>query len=131
MAELLQGKAESVQKGEIVMLLEEAFEPLTIVNKSVVDDGYGGVTTIWTNGATIYGALVLDDSSSATIAEALGAVQTYTLTVHKDTELDFHSVIKRADGRTFRIENNGDDKKTPMSAGLDMRQYRCKEWQTN
>ena len=34
-------------------LLEDNFEKFTVVNKSIVDDGYGGVTTTWTDGAVI------------------------------------------------------------------------------
>ena len=110
-------------------LLEEAFDNLTIVNKSVVDDGYGGVTTEWTDGATIQGALVHDNSTQAKIAEKMGVTELYTLTVRRDIVLDYHSVVKRADGTIFRITSDSDDEKTPMSAGLDMRQYSCERWQ--
>ena len=44
-------------------LLEEAYEDFTILNKAVVDDGYGGVTTNWTDGAKIKGAIVCESSA--------------------------------------------------------------------
>lgn len=110
-------------------LLEEAMEAFTIINKAVVDDGYGGVITQWIEGATINGALVHNTSAVQQIAQELGSTSAYTLTVRKDLDLDFHTVLKRqADGKTFRLLSNSDDKKTPRSAGLNMRQYSVEEF---
>ncbi len=36
-------------------LLDSSYENFTVLNKIVTDDGYGGVTTVWTTGATIKG----------------------------------------------------------------------------
>lgn len=113
-------------------LLENAYEDFTILNKSVVDDGYGGVITVWTDGAKIKGAMVFDNSAQMKIAMAAGYMSAYTLTVKKDIELDFHTVIRRdSDGVVFRLTSNSDDKKTPESAGLNMRQYSAEEWKLN
>ena len=110
-------------------LLENAYETFTILNKSIVDDGYGGVTTEWTDGATIQGAMVFDNSAQMKTAMAAGYTSAYTLTVKKHIELDFHTVIRReSDGVIFRLTSNSDDKKTPESAGLNMRQYSAEEW---
>lgn len=110
-------------------LLEEAYEPFTVINKAVVDDGYGGVTTEWQDGATIQGAIVLDTSAQMRTAQVLGSTAAYTLTVHKDVELDYHTVLRRAsDSKVFRLTSNTDDKKTPASAGLNMRQYVAEEF---
>lgn len=110
-------------------LLEKAYEDFTVINKSVVDDGYGGVVTTWTDGAKIRGAIVLDSSAEIKIAQAAGYRSVYTLTVHKDVELDMHTVIRReSNGVIFRLTNNSDDKKTPDSASLNMRQYSAEEW---
>ena len=110
-------------------LLSEFFEDFVIVNKVIVDDGYGGVDTTWTDGAHIKGALVLDSSMQARMAEAQGVKDLYTLTVRKSTELDFHTVIRRvSDNKIFRLTTDSDDKKTPNSASLDMRQYSVEEW---
>lgn len=111
-------------------LLTEAYEALTVLNKAVVDDGYGGVTTVYTDGATIQGALVLDSSGTAKIAEALNSHASYTLTVEKDINLDFHTVLRReADGTYIRLTSGSDDKKTPESATLNMRQYSAERWE--
>lgn len=105
-------------------LLEEAFENFTLLNKTVVDDGYGGLSTKWTDGPTISGAMVYNSSNEARIAQALGSTASYTLTVKKDILLDYHDVLRRSsDGQLFRITNNADDYHTPASASLNMRQY--------
>ena len=110
-------------------LLENAYEDFTILNKSIIDDGYGGVTTEWTDGATIKGVMVFDNSTQMKVAQAAGVTAAYTLTVHKNIELDYHTVMRReSDGKLFRLLSNSDDKKTPEGAGLDMRQYSVEEW---
>ena len=110
-------------------LLEDNFEDFTIINKAIVDDGYGGTTVTWSDGAKIKGAIVMNSSLAVQVAQILGSTGQYTLTVRKDTELDFYTVLRReSDGKIFRIKANSDDKKTPKGAGLDMRQYDAEEW---
>lgn len=110
-------------------LLEEAFEDFTIINKAIVDDGYGGTETVWAPGATIKAAAVLDTSPQMKIAQVMGVTSNYTITVKKDVELDYHTVLRRgSDNKIFRLTSNSDDKKTPQSAGLNMRQYSAEEW---
>ena len=110
-------------------LLDEAMEAFKIIHKSVIDDGYGGVITTWTPGATISGAMVHNTSATHQVAQQLGSTSMYTLTVRKDLELDFHTVLRReSDQQIFRLTSNSDDKKTPASAGLNMRQYTAEEF---
>ena len=110
-------------------LLEEAYEDFTIINKAIVDDGYGGTTTAWTDGAKIKGAIIFDGSTQMKIAQAMGVTGTYTLTVKKNIELDYHTILRRErDKKIFRLTSNSDDKKTPESAALNMRQYSAEEW---
>ncbi len=110
-------------------LLDEAFEKFTIINKSQQPDGYGGIITVWTDGATFDGAMVLNSGNEVKIAQAMGVTSVYTLTVRKATELDYHTVIRReSDKKIFRLTSDTDDKKTPKSATLDMRQYSAEEF---
>lgn len=110
-------------------LLDEAMEAFTIINKVVVDDGYGGTMTTWVPGATIQAAIVHNTSVQQQIAQQMGSTSAYTLTVRKDIELDYHTVLKReSDDSIFRLTSNSDDKKTPESASLNMRQYTAEEW---
>lgn len=113
-------------------LIDEAFEKFTVINKAIVDDGYGGQDIIWTDGATFNGAIVFNGSTQMKIAQAMGVNSTYTLTVRKNIDLDFHTVVRRdSDRKIFRLTSNSDDKKTPDSAGLDMKQYSAEEWLLN
>ena len=110
-------------------LLENAYEDFTILNKTIVDDGYGGTTTAWTDGITIKGAIVFDNSTQMKIAQAMGVTSSYTLTVKKNVVLDYHTVIRReSDKKIFRLTSDSDDKNTPEEAALNMRQYSAEEW---
>lgn len=110
-------------------LLEESMEPFTVINKTIVSDGYGGITTTYVEGAEIKGAIPYDDSTQVKIAEALGVKATYTLTVKKNIELDYHTILRRErDKKYFRLTSGTGDKQTPASAGLNMRQYSAEEF---
>lgn len=110
-------------------LLDEAMEQYVIVNKITSNDGYGGVETQWIDGAVIDAAVVLDASMQSKIGQKLGVTAIYTVTTKKNINLQFHDVLRRiSDGKIFRITTDGDDKKTPNSASLNMRQVSAEEW---
>ena len=110
-------------------LLSAAMEECIILNKSTVDDGYGGYVTVWTEGAHFNAAIVLNSSMEARIAEQQGVTALYTITTSKALNLQYHDVLKRvSDGKIFRVTSDGDDSKTPPSATLDMRQVSAEEW---
>lgn len=110
-------------------LLEENMELFTMLDKQTVSDGYGGYIRRWVPGASFSAAVVKDDSMQTQIAMAQGVTAIYTVTTTKSINLEFHDVIRRiSDGMIFRVTTNGTDKKTPPSAGLNMRQVRAEEW---
>ena len=110
-------------------LLENAYESFTVINKNTVDDGYGGTTTVWTDGVTINGALVYNGSAQMKVAQAMGVTAVYTFIVKKTINLDYHTIIRReSDKKIFRLTTNSDDMKTPTGAGIDARQYSAEEW---
>lgn len=110
-------------------LLDEAFETYIILNKVTDDDGYGGVTTRWVEGARIQVAEQFNNSIEAKKAEAQGVTSVYTLTTRKDINLQYHDVLRRIrDGKIFRITSDGDDLYTPASASLNMRNVSAEEW---
>lgn len=110
-------------------LLNEAMEDCTILNKTIENDGYGGYITSWKKGATFKAAIVLDSSMQARIAEKQGVTALYTITTDKALNLQFHDVIQRdSDSKVFRVTSDGDDKHTPASAGLNMRQVTAEEY---
>ena len=65
----------------------------------------------------------------ARIGEKQGVTALYTVTTTKALNLQYHDVFRRVeDSKIFRVTSDGDDKKTPPSAGLDMRQVTAEEW---
>lgn len=112
-------------------LLDSAFEDFRVINKAIVDDGYGGSVTTWTEGATVQGVMVYNASGITKIAEAIGSTSMYTFTCRKGQEFDFHDVLRRVrDRKLFRLTSNSDELKTPNSAGLNMLQYQAEEIET-
>lgn len=111
-------------------LLDEAMETCVFLNKQVTDDGYGGFKTIWTEGAEFNAAIVFDTSIEARTADVQGVTSLYTVTTPRSLTLEYHDVFKRTrDSKVFRVTSDGDDKFTPKSAGLDMRQVTAEEWE--
>ena len=110
-------------------LLSEAMENCIMMDKTTVSDGRGGVITTWQDGAEFSAAITFDSSMQARAAEAAGVKALYTITTRKDVNLQFHDVLRRlSDGRILRVTSNGDDKKTPASATLNMRQVTAEQF---
>lgn len=110
-------------------LLSEAMEKCIMLDKTTTSDGYGGYIIDWKEGAEFQAAIVLDSSMQARIAEQQGVTALYTITTKKNINLQYHDVFKRVeDGKIFRVTSDGDDKHTPKSASLDMRQVSAEEW---
>lgn len=110
-------------------LLTEAMETCTMIDRTTAPDGYGGIITTWVDGATFQAAIVLDSSMQARTAAVQGVTSLYTVTTKKNLNLQFHDVFRRgSDGKVFRVTSDGDDKKTPASAALNMRQVSAEEW---
>lgn len=110
-------------------LIDAVTERCQMLDKTTVDDGIGGYERRWVNGATFDAAISLDDSVQAQTAMAAGVTGIYTVTTKRSVNLQFHDVFKRlSDGKIFRCTTDGDDNKTPKTAGLDMRSVRAEEW---
>lgn len=113
-------------------LLYAAYEPFVIMDSTSARDQYGTITRTWADGAEIMAAAVFDSSMQARIAGVQGVTSLYTITTPRSVTLEYHDVIKRlSDGKIFRITSDGQDKKTPPSASLDMRQVTAEEWTLN
>ena len=110
-------------------LLSETMTKCVILNKVTRSDGYGGFLTEWTEGANFNAAISFDNSIEARTAEKQGVTSLYTVTTPKNLTLEYHDVFKRlSDNKVFRVTSDGDDKFTPNSASLDMRQVSAEEW---
>ena len=92
-------------------------------------DGEGGSFAGWKETAAFQAVITLDRSTESTKAEAQSETSVYTVTLTRSFDLAYHDVFRRlSDGRVFRVISDGTDKKTPKSAGLDMRQVTAEEW---
>lgn len=111
-------------------LLTDAMESCVILNKTSMPDGYGGRIDTWVESTVEFlAAIVFDTSIEARRAEAEGVKNLYTVTTGKEFLLEYHDAFKRKrDGKIFRVTSDGDDKFTPPSATLNMRQVTAEEW---
>ena len=111
-------------------LLDAYSDDYVILNKTTVDDGYGGYKIVWSDGATIKGALAPASQVEVTTAGAMGEKTTHTLVVNKSILLDYHDVLRRvSDGIYFRVTNTDGGTYTPNSSNLDLRKYRLELWE--
>lgn len=110
-------------------LLNEMATECVMLDKKRVPDGEGGFNTEWLESAKFMAAIVLDTSIEARAAEKQGVTGVYTVTTGKSISLEYHDVFRRLyDGKIFRVTSDGDDKYTPASASLNMRQVTAEEW---
>ncbi len=113
-------------------LLDNAMEECVMLDKTTEPDGYGGRKTVWREGVAFYSAITFDTSMEARTAEQSGVTSLYTVTTRRNMTLEYHEVFKRKrDGKIFRVTSDGDDKYTPPTAKLDMRQVTAEEWILN
>lgn len=110
-------------------LLSEAMENCIMLDKTTMADGYGGYVEKYVPGAEFDAAITLNSSMEARIAEKQGVTALYTVTTKKALNLQYHDVFKRIrDNKIFRVTSDGDDKHTPASASLNMRQVTAEEF---
>lgn len=110
-------------------LIDDFKSTFCFLEKTRVPDGEGGFNTSWEEGARFTAAATVDTSIEARIGEKQGVTSIYTITTEKKVVLEYHDVLKRLyDGKIFRVTSDGDDKYTPQSAALDMRQVTAEEW---
>lgn len=110
-------------------LIDDFMDKCIMLDKTTVADGYGGYETVWKEGAEFDAAITFNTSMEARTAEKAGVTSLYTVTTSKALTLEYHDVFKRQrDGKVFRVTSDGDDKYTPASSTLDMRQVTAEEW---
>jgi hypothetical protein len=110
-------------------LINEFMSPVCFLEKTRVSDGEGGFKTEWKEGAKFLAAVTFETSIEARAAEKQGVTSLYTITTEKEVVLEYHDVIKRLyDNKILRITSDGDDKYTPKSANINMRQVTAEEW---
>ena len=113
-------------------LLEDAFESCVMLDKTTGPDGYGGYISTYKEGASFKAAIVFDTSMQARTAEKQGVTSLYTVTTSRALTLEYHDIFMRLrDQKVFRVTSDGDDKFTPASTALDMRQVTAEEYVLN
>lgn len=110
-------------------LLDDYMENCVMIDKTSVSDGRGGFDYAFVEGAEFQAAITLDNSIQAKIAEQQGVTGIYSVTTQKSINLQYHDIFRRSsDSKVFRVTSDGDDKKTPPSATLNMRQVSAEEY---
>jgi hypothetical protein len=122
-------------------MLDDCRYECVLLEKVRVSDGMGGSKNTWTDGMTFECVFSQDASTQALIAEQEGYKRTYGGYVQKTMELKYHDVFRRAykqdedgnrvaaDGKIFRVTDDGDDKKSPHTSPLDARYLILERWE--
>lgn len=113
-------------------LLDDAMEECVMMDKRTTTrtDGYGGFMETWEDGASFRASVAFDTSMQARTANQQGTTDLYTVYTNKAVNLQYHDVFRRlSDGKIFRVTSDGDDKKTPASAALNIRVVTAQEWE--
>lgn len=111
-------------------LIDDFKSECVMMDRTTQPDGRGGFIPTWIDGAKIKAAITLDTSMQARTAEQQGVTALYTITTDKNINLQYHDVFKRLeDGKIFRVTSDGDDKATPKTSTLNIRQVTAEEWQ--
>lgn len=127
MAECVCQQAETMEES-FMSLLESAMESCVFLNKQKSLDGYGGYINVWSDGAEFQAAITFDTSMEARVGEKQGVTSRYTVTTEKSLTLQYNDYFRRVrDGKLFHVTSDGDDKYTPASAMLNMRQVTAEE----
>lgn len=101
-----------------------------MLDKRTASDGIGGYKITYVEGAEFSAAITLDTSIQARVAEKQGVTALYTVTTSRALNLQYHDIFRRkSDNKVFRVTSDGDDKLTPPSATLDMRQVSAEEYE--
>lgn len=111
-------------------LLKATQETCVLMDKTTRSDGYGGIIAYWTDGAEFEASIAFDSSIEAVQAQAAGATALYTVLTSRSINMQYHDVFRRkSDNKVFRVTSDGDDDKTPKTAGLNLRRVRAEEWE--
>ena len=100
-----------------------------MIHKVSVDDGYGGETVTYIEGAHFDAAITFETSVQARIGMSEGVKNMYTVYTRRSKILSPFDLFRReSDQKTFRVTSDSVDKKTPQSASVDMRVCTAEEW---
>lgn len=105
------------------MALEDYFTDFCMMDRRTVEDGYGGVTTQYVEGAHFQAGITTKQSTQARIAYQQGLKVMYTLVFKPTISVNNGDVVKRlSDGLTLKVTSKSRDMTTPAAAQLQMSQ---------
>ncbi len=105
------------------MALTDFFVPCVLLDKRTQPDGYGGITTVYTDGAAIKCGITTDNSTEAQIAYKSGLKTIYTIVFDKRIALSLNDRVKRVkDGKVFRVTSDSSDMQTPDVSAMQYAQ---------
>lgn len=113
-----------------MMLYERMMTNCVLLEKVRVSDGLGGWTTVWNEGASFKAAILKDSTMEARTAEKQGVTEVYTVTIPKETPLNYMDVFRRIDdGQTFRVTSNMKDNSSPSFTQINFGQVTAEAWE--
>ena len=112
------------------MLIDVFKQKCVMLDKTTVPDGLGGFVYDWQTGAQFEAAIVKDSTMQAKIAEKDGVTEVYTVTVARNTPLQYHDVFKRlSDNAVYRVTSEIADSQTPSVASFQFGQVSAERWE--
>lgn len=105
-------------------LIEAFYQPFKFMELTRKPNGLGGFEELYKEGAEFNGALVMDTTTQARIAEKQGVTSLYTLTVPLDVPLRYGDLFRSVEtGDTYRITSRTGEKKTPSVASFQFQNF--------
>ena len=105
------------------MARHEFYEDCQIIDYVSKPDGYGGVKWEQIPGAPFRAGIFLNNSNEAVIAGRVGNKAIFTVQTDLNVELEQNDVIlRKKDGRMYRIMGNAIDMTTPLVASDQYRE---------
>lgn len=110
-------------------LIEQMMEECTLYEKRRVPDGEGGFDVEWVESEPFMAVIGHDNSMQARLAESQGVKSVYTITTHRNVALDYHDIIKRADGKILRVTSHSGEEVSPRFSSINMAQVTAENWE--
>lgn len=105
-------------------LLEDFARSCVLLEKKRTESPEGGWTTEWVEGAEFKNYMALDTSMEARIAEQQGVTSLYSALVDKEVPIEYNDYFRDLQlGETFRVTSNPEEKKTPISASIQVKYF--------
>lgn len=111
-------------------LLYQMMEDCKILNHIRADDGMGGYTDVWSEGATFKAAIAKNASPEMLVAEKQGLSEAFTVVVDGGFTLDYYDVFKRvSDGSIFRVTSRTQDSIAHPASTVQIAKVTAERWE--